>query len=79
MNACTWSIDTVTLTGENQSIWRKTTAKLFTTNPMPDLTWASAAYGTASNVRLILRGNSSNIKKVFYIQNNSWCSKDSFL
>jgi len=43
MNECMWIIDRMTLTGENQSIWRKTTAKLFTTNPMPDLTWASAS------------------------------------
>jgi len=71
MNACTWNIDKVTLTRENQSIWRKTTVKLFTTNPVPDLTWASAAHGTASNIRLILRGNLSKTKKLFHMQNNS--------
>jgi hypothetical protein len=53
MNAYIWSVDTMTLTGENQSIWGITTAKLFTTNPTQDLTWASAAYGTASIIRLI--------------------------
>jgi hypothetical protein len=63
MSACTWNINSVTLTRENESIWRKTAAKLFTTNPMPDLIWDFAAHGTASNIRLILRGNLSNTRK----------------